>query len=294
MINIKYNLFNLLNKKMKYLIFVYLMNFLYGYFNIYFFNKYESLNGIDGNNGIIALNLSKFDLGDTIYITYSFTYLNFESRDISPLKYTFSNNYSETPELNILNETVSPYSTSASTSLSARKLKYYGENYYKIVIPKNITKTNYILLGYNLYKSTTQFNFDNTRYSRYTVTIIVGVFVGVFVIAVIILIIFRHRIISFFARKFSKNEKDSNNSNNSKSNDINNVKTPENNCYQLSNKANGEEKLNEENNYPENEEVKNNSDINEFTEKPYYSDNNNNYQDNEDAPPQPNYYPTNE
>ena len=82
---------------MKYLIFVYLINFLYCYYNIYFFNKYESLNGIDGNNGIIALNLSKFDLGDTIYITYSFTYLNFESSDISPLKYTFSNNYSETP-----------------------------------------------------------------------------------------------------------------------------------------------------------------------------------------------------
>ena len=277
---------------MKFIIFISLINFLYSAFNIYIFNKYDSLNlnRIDVYQGIIALNLSKFDIGDTIYITYSFTYKSTsDKKDITLLKYAFSNNYPETQNLNFLNESISPYSTSESQALPARILTFYVDNYYKIIIPKNITKPNYILFGYNLYKTTTVFNYENTRFSRYTVTIIVGVFVGIFVIGAFFLIMLRHTIISFFEKKFCKN---SNDSNNAKSNDINNEKTPEDNCYQLSNQTNGTEKLNEENNYPENEEVKNNSETNGYSEKPYYSDNNN-YENNADAP-RPNYYRTNE
>ena len=91
---------------MKYIISLCLLNYLYCIPDIYHIshlNKYEKIEIYSvGQVGNIALNITKFDLGDTIFITYTSykrPYKNF-------IKYTFSNSDTVYPNLEYLNKTV--------------------------------------------------------------------------------------------------------------------------------------------------------------------------------------------
>ena len=178
---------------MEFIIFICLINFLHCYFYIYHLDKYGCISfGFETNpEVIIALNLSKFDIGETIYITYT----SYNDKLIRTLKYSFANNYLSNTKYDNLNETTVPYSEdNGEETYNIRWRKFtvsYYEYYYKIIIPNNRIKTNYLLMRFDLTETKiSKLKCENTRFARHIATIIITVccFIGVILIVLLILI----------------------------------------------------------------------------------------------------------
>ena len=257
---------------MKFIILICLINFLHCYFYVYHLDKYgcSGFSFETNPEGIIVLNLSKFDIGDTIYITYT----SYNDKHIRTLKYSFANDYSNDPYYNNLNESTDPYSEdNGEDTYNNRWRRYtvsYYEYYYKIIIPNNRIKTNYLLLRFDLTKTQiSKFKYENTRFARHIVKIIITVSCSIGVILIVLLILafkFRKRIKSFCKRKDNLN---------SYSLDISNDSTKEIPVYPTSNSQISQiEYPSQENIYPEKDQLAINSVTDKFIEKPYDSEDN--------------------
>ena len=240
-------------------------------------NKYEKNEIYSvGQVGNIALNITKFDLGDTIFITYTSykrPYKNF-------IKYAFSNSDTVYPNLEYLNKTAEAYDTSSGTTHNKdsrfweNTIKYYVY-YYKIKIPNN-NKTTFLLFDYDLNKNgIIRLEVENIIDPKIiTLIMVITIPVGIILIALgILLIIFIKRIKRYCQRKYNLNSSRLNN-------DEDKDNLFENNLYPSSNNTpiNEIETCNQKDEYPEKEEINNNNcATDEFIGgKPYYSENNSN------------------
>ena len=92
-------------------------------------NKYEKIEIYSvGQVGNIALNITKFDLGDTIFITYT----SYKRPHKNFIKYAFSNSDTVYPNLEYLNKTAEAYDTSSGTTHN--KDSRFWENTIKLFI----------------------------------------------------------------------------------------------------------------------------------------------------------------
>lgn len=242
----------------------------------YSLDKYGHIFHIrEGEKGIISLDLSNFDRGDTVYLTF----ITFEQYLYESLKYCFSNSKTH---YNTLDKEVNYYSYNigsvSKTVYILRKISYnvnipYKEYYYKIKIPTNETKANYLLMGYDLSKysknSKIKMNVINTKFGRFTLLIIAFSCFGFILLVIFILCLCKHRLKVCWDR-VNQNQYNIG---------INNENVVENIVYPSSD---NQEKLNEQNIETEKEKIE----IKDIT--------NNNPQDNDVAPPQADYYPTGE
>ena len=257
---------------MKFIIFVCLLIYLHCYEKNYSLEKYGHIFHIrEGEKGIISLDLSNFARGDTVYLTFIVfdDYFNYNNT----LKYCFSNSKTK---YNTLDKTAFYYSYSyGSVTITVyyrRKISFdsnvpYKEYYYKIKIPTNEDKANYLLMGYDLSKYwAIKMNVINTKFARYTLLIIAFSCFGFILLIIFILCLCKHRLKVCWDRANP-------NQNNI---GINNENATENALYPSSD---NQEKLNDE---TEKEKIE----IKDITD--------NNPQDNDVAPPQADYYPTSE
>ena len=257
---------------MKFIIFVCLLIYLYCYEKNYSLEKYGHIFHIrEGEKGIISLDLSNFARGDTVYLTFIIfdDYYNYNNT----LKYCFSNSKTE---YNTLDKTAYYYSYSyGSVTITVyywRKFSSdlnvpYEEYYYKIKIPTNEDKANYLLIGYDLSKSSKiKMNVINTKFARYTLLIIAFSCFGFILLIIFILCLCKRRLKVCWDRANP----------NQNIIGINNENATENALYPSSD---NQEKLNDE---TEKEKIE----IKDITD--------NNPQDNDVAPPQADYYPTSE
>ena len=210
-----------------------------------------------GEQGIIVMDLSRFHSGDIIYLTFVMIQGNWGNF----LNYDFSNVNSTDIRLN---RNVYSYSTSYGY-LTGTYTKYY-DFYYKIKIPTNKPKLNYLLIGYDLSRTSRLMNVRNTKFARFTSLIISCSFFGIIILAILILFLFKHKIKVCWDRANP----------NQNIIGINNENVAENVLYPSSD---NQEKLNDE---TEKEKIE----IKDITD--------NNPQDNDVAPPQADYNPTNE
>ena len=244
---------------MKFIIFACLLIYLHCYESNYSLDKYGHIYNIRGDQkGIIALDLSNFNIGDTIYLTLTYFntfYLTF--------KYCFSNSKTY---YNTLERTKDYYSYKHG---SVSKIAY-EEYYYKIKIPTTEAKANYLLIRYDFSgNSLVRLNVINTKFERFTLLKIAFSCFGFILLVIFILCLCKRRLKACYDRANP-------NQNNF---GINNGQVSENALYPSSD---NQEKLNEQNNEPEKEKIE----IKDITD--------NNSQDNDDAPPQVDYYPTSE
>ena len=174
---------------MKFIIFACLLIYLHcsDNFRIRNMDKYGSIIHFGmGEGGIIALDLSLFSKGDTIYLT--FVYFNENSRQ--PLNYDFSNDNKKDIHLN---RTIYSYSTSEGYLDDI--FGHYYDYYYKIKIPTNEPKAHYLLMRYDISHDTRRvMNVYNTKFARYTSLIISFSFFGIIILTILILFLFKHRI----------------------------------------------------------------------------------------------------
>ena len=266
---------------MEFIILICLINYLHCYFYVYHLKKYDWNYFSDDTHpkGIIALSLSEFDIGDTIYITFT----SYNDKHIRTLNYSFDNEVSDTESKNNLNETTNPYSENngvetEKSSWYKFSVSYY-EYYYKFIIPNNKIKTNYLLMRFDLSKTKiSKFKYENTRFARHIVTIIITVSCSIGVILIVLLILlckFRKRIKSFCKRKYNLN---------SSSFDINDDNIPENPVYPSSNSQISQiEYTPQEDIYPEKDQLAINSVTDKFIERPYDSE----YNCYDDSAPSP-------
>ena len=209
-----------------------------------------------GEQGIIVMDLSRFHSGDIIYLTFVMIQGNWGNF----LNYDFSNVNSTDIRLN---RTI--YSYSMGDGYLTGTYTTYNDYYYKIKIPTNEPKANYLLIAYNTFHLSAM-NVFNTTFARYTPLIISFSFFGIIILAILILFLFKHKIKVCWDRANP----------NQNNNGINNKKESENNFYPS---PDNQEKLNDE---TEKEKIE----IKDITD--------NNPQDNDVAPPQADYNPTNE
>ena len=114
----------------------------------------------------MALDLSNFYIGDTIYLTL-IMFLSFYG---SSLEYYFSNSKTD---YNTLDKTAYSYSFNSGSVSKTYYNVPYKEYYYKIKIPTTEAKAKYLLMGYDLSKySSVSMNIMNTKFERYTLLII--------------------------------------------------------------------------------------------------------------------------
>ena len=257
---------------MKFLIFVCLLIYLHCYEKNYSLEKYGHIFHIrEGEKGIISLDLSNFDRGDTVYLTFIVfdDYYNYDDT----LKYCFSNSKTE---YNTLDKTANYYSYNyGSVTITVyyrRKISFdsnvpYKEYYYKIKIPTTEAKANYLLIRYDFSgNSLVRLNVINTKFERFTLLKIAFSCFGFILLVIFILCLCKHRLKVCWDRANP-------NQNNI---GINNKKESENNFYPS---PDNQEKLNDE---TEKEKIE----IKDITD--------NNPQDIDVAPPQADYYPTSE
>ena len=209
-----------------------------------------------GEQGIIVMDLSRFNSGDIIYLTFVMIQGNWGNF----LNYDFSNVNSTDIRLN---RTIHSYSM--GDGYLTGTYTTYNDYYYKIKIPTNEPKANYLLIAYNTFHLSAM-NVFNTTFARYTPLIISFSFFGIIILAILILFLFKHKIKVCWDRANP-------NQNNI---GINNKKESENNFYPS---PDNQEKLNDE---TEKEKIE----IKDITD--------NNPQDIDVAPPQADYYPTSE
>jgi len=259
---------------MKFIILGCLLIYLHCYtdFQIHFLSKYGTINSFgEAKKGIIALDLSKFNLGDTIYLTF----VNFRISFHQTLKYCFSNHISRDIPLN---REVNAYSfdygsmyvPENSYGSQSKIYIHYFDHYFKIEIPKYETKAYFLLMGYDFSGDSWEgMNVINTKFARYTPLIISCSFFGFILLLILILCLCKHRIKVCWDRA-NPNQNNIGINNDKESKDI---------SYPSSD---NQGKLNEQNANPEKEEIP----IKDITD--------NNSQDNGSAPPQADYYPTSE
>ena len=218
----------------------------------------------------MALDLSNFYIGDTIYLTY----IIFDGHYGDCFDYCFSN--SET-DYNTLDKTAYSYSfNSGSVSKTIHWITTYQvdipykEYYFIIKIPTNEAKAKYLLIRYDLSDlskySKIKMNVINTKFARYTLLIIAFSCFGFILLIIFILCLCKHRLKVCWDRANP----------NQNIIGINNENVAENALYPSSD---NQEKLNDE---TEKEKIE----IKDITD--------NNPQDNDVAPPQADYYPTSE
>ncbi len=261
---------------MKSIIFTSLLTYLHCYyFNIIHLKKYGSkiyIKNISGEMGNIVLDLSEFVIGDTIYL--HFVYFNGRPYT-SELNYDFSDIDSNRDYLNMYRN---PYSESYGSMVTIynygifrrEETIYYYDYYYRITIPTYIPKTNFLVMRYDTTRNKNLvLNVLNTKYARYTLLIIAFSCFGFILLVIFILCLCKRRLKACYDRANP-------NQNNF---GINNGQVSENALYPSSD---NQEKLNEQNNEPEKEKIE----IKDITD--------NNSQNNDDAPPQVDYYPTSE
>jgi len=254
---------------MKFIIFVCLLIYLHCYEKNYSLEKYGHIFRIEqGEKGIISLDLSNFDRGDTVYLTFIVfdDYYNYDDT----LKYCFSNSKTY---YNTLDRTAYYYSYnygSVSKTVNRPWPKtvevYYKEYYYKIYLPTYEDKAHYLLMGYDLSKSYSKIkmNVINTKFERFTLLKIAFSCFGFILLVIFILCLCKHRLKVCWDRANP-------NQNNI---GINNENAAKNALYPSSD---NQEKLNDE---AEKEKIE----IKDITD--------NNPQDTDVAPPQADYYPT--
>ena len=161
-------------------------------FRIYKLEKYGGLCLFEtGTRGFIVMDLSKFNSGDIVYLTF----VRFDGFYGNTLYYDFSNDNSTDIRLN---RNVYSYSTSYGY-LTGTYTKYY-DFYYKIKIPTNEPKLNYLLIGYDLSRTSRLMNVRNTKFARFTSLIISCSFFGIIILAILILFLFKHRIKACYDR----------------------------------------------------------------------------------------------
>ena len=241
---------------MKFIIFACLLIYLHCYESNYSLDKYGHIYNIRGDQkGIIALDLSNFNIGDTIYLTLTYFntfYLTF--------KYCFSNSKTY---YNTLERTKDYYSYKHG---SVSKIDY-EEYYYKIKIPTTEAKANYLLIRYDFSgNSWVRLNVINTKFERFTLLKIAFSCFGFILLVIFILCLCKHRLKVCWDRANP----------NQNIIGINNENVAENVLYPSSD---NQEKLNDE---TEKEKIE----IKDITD--------NNPQDTDVAPPQADYYPTSE
>jgi len=245
---------------MKFIIFACLLIYLHCYESNYSLDKYGHIYNIRGDQkGIIALDLSNFNIGDTIYLTLTYFntfYLTF--------KYCFSNSKA----CNNTSERTKDYYSYKHGSVSKIAYKvYYEEFYYKIKIPTTEAKANYLLIRYDFSgNSWVRLNVINTKFERFTLLKIAFSCFGFILLVIFILCLCKHRLKVCWDRANP-------NQNNI---GINNENAAENALYPSSD---NQEKLNDD---TEKEKIE----IKDITD--------NNPQDIDVAPPQADYNPTNE
>ena len=111
--------------------------------NLVYLDRYGRITGLSqGQTGVIALSLTKFNRGDTIYLTFIY----FEGYVVNSINYCFSNSFSQC----ISPTKIAYYYSYGSGSVRYYKNYYYDEYYYKIKIPTNEAKANYLLIGYQV------------------------------------------------------------------------------------------------------------------------------------------------
>ena len=241
---------------MKFIIFACLLICLRCYESNYSLDKYGHIYNIRGDQkGIIALDLSNFNIGDTIYLTLTYFntfYLTF--------KYCFSNSKT----YNNTSERTKDYYSYKHGSVS--KIAY-EEYYYKIKIPATEAKANYLLIRYDFSgNSWVRLNVINTKFERFTLLKIAFSCFGFILLVIFILCLCKHRLKVCWDRANP----------NQNIIGINNENVAENVLYPSSD---NQEKLKDE---TEKEKIE----IKDITD--------NNPQDIDVAPPQADYYPTSE
>ena len=167
------------------------------YCSMEFLHKYDCSRKITRGKGLVTLDLSEFETGDSIYITYN----TYEGEYDDFIYYQFSNKYPKSEydfQYNDLKECYTDSTTSHEHNVSDGYGGYYiyytydYYYYYEFIKPEN---ASYLIMEYDLSRSYAHYLYvDNTRLSYYAkATIIACTVVGAFVIGVIIVLIVKFR-----------------------------------------------------------------------------------------------------
>lgn len=177
------------------LLFILLIKNLNG--GIYPLERYDSSQKIYSSDpyGFVVLDLSKFDSGDSIYITYR----SHEGKLRDYVNYTFSDSYPRSYNNSLLTQYIYCYSNSTSITKENRSTDdsyeiYYTYNYYYYYEFKKPNDARYLVLEYDLTYSHPQYLLvNNDRYSPMQFVIILAcISIGCGVFFTTILIIFAY------------------------------------------------------------------------------------------------------
>ena len=182
--------------KMKVLLFILMINNFYCL--IHFIKKHEKTKKIyrsSDSYGFVILDLSQFDEGESIYITYN----SYEGKIDNYIYYTFSNNYPRSYNGSLISEYLYAYSDSTTSHKHNKSNGYggyyiyytYDYYYYEFLKPSN---ASYLIMGYDLtYSHAIHLYVDNTFFSRGKAILIwVGSIGGVILIAVCAFLIWKY------------------------------------------------------------------------------------------------------
>ena len=191
---------------MKVIIFICLIAQFLG--RIIYLKKYGVTPSIYSGDGIVALDLSEFKEGDSIYITYD----TVDGEYSELIYYNFTTTYPDGKDPNLLKGRQYCYSDGYTTikhNVSDGRggyRIYYTYNYhYFFEFKKPINETaNYLLLGYDLtgYRLSS-LTVDNTRFRRYIMTVIIvcSIVGGILlIVGISFLIAKRDDLVTFFTR----------------------------------------------------------------------------------------------
>lgn len=134
------------------------------------------------DDGLVVLNISEFDEGDSIYITY-ISYFDYYH---NYTYYEFSDIYPENYGIFFPKEKIYSYSEDENpANVPYEEFNYYY--YYEFKKPNGNVK--YLIMEYNYKLYDGCLEIENTRYHRYFLTIVIFSTIGVAIVLIIIAIL---------------------------------------------------------------------------------------------------------